>query len=93
MVKYIPPQHLPFFLALHREASIHAATIFVEHVSDLTPHLAYLFPVLMARGASAGSLYDPALELFVHNNEEHEAYKRCVACDAYNVSHASSSII
>eukprot|EP00752_Nemacystus_decipiens_P006103 g5507.t2 len=59
-----------------REASIEAATLFVEHVSDLTPHLAYLFPILMARVVPAGSLYDPSLRLFVHNNDEHEAYKR-----------------
>eukprot|EP00903_Cladosiphon_okamuranus_P014434 g13393.t2 len=59
-----------------REAAIHAVTLFVEHVSDLTPHLAYLFPILMARGVPAGSLYDPSLELFVHDNEQHEAYKR-----------------
>lgn len=63
---------------LRREASIHAVTLFVEHVADLTPHLAYLFPILMARGVPTGSLYDPELELFVHDNDEHEAYKRCV---------------
>lgn len=66
-------------LILRREASIHAVTLFVEHVSDLTPYLAYLFPVLMARGVPMGSLYDPGLELFVHDNDEHDAYKRCVA--------------
>lgn len=66
-----------FLVMLRREASIRAVSLFVEHVSDLTPHLAYLFPVLMARGVPAGSLYDPVLELFVHDNSEHEAYKRC----------------
>lgn len=50
----------------------------MEHVPDLTPHLAYLFPVVMARGVSAGSLYDPELQLFVHDSDDHEAYKRCV---------------
>ncbi|CAM9297184.1 unnamed protein product [Ectocarpus sp. 12 AP-2014] len=59
-----------------REASIKAVALFMEHVPDLTPHLAYLFPVLMARAVPAGSLYDPSLELFVHDNDEHEAYKR-----------------
>ncbi|CAM9489910.1 unnamed protein product, partial [Scytosiphon promiscuus] len=59
-----------------REASIQAVTLFVGNVSDLTPHLAYLFPVLVARGVPMGSLYDPALQLFVHDNDEHEAYKR-----------------
>ncbi|CAM9309283.1 unnamed protein product, partial [Hapterophycus canaliculatus] len=62
--------------ACSREASIQAITLFVGNVSDLTPYLAYLFPVLVARGVPAGSLYDPALELFVYDNDEHEAYKR-----------------
>lgn len=63
-------------IAAHREASIRAVTLFVEHVADLTPHLAYLFPVLMARGVPTGSLFDPALELFVHDADEHAAFKR-----------------
>lgn len=58
-------------------------TLFVENVSDLTPYLAYLFPVLVARGVPTGSLYDPALELFVHDSDEHEAYKRCVALSVF----------
>ena len=61
---------------MRREASIRAVMVFVENVSDLTPHLAYLFPVLMARGVPMGSMYDPELELFVHDEKEHEAYKR-----------------
>ena len=68
--------HCCCLLSLGREASIQAVTLFVEHVPDLTPHLAYLFPILMARGVPAGSLYDPSLELFVHDNDENEAYKR-----------------
>ena len=63
-------------VTMRREASIRAVTLFVENVSDLTPHLAYLFPVLMARGVPLGSMYDPELELFVYDNTEHEAYKR-----------------
>lgn len=63
---------------LPREASISVVTLFVKHVADLTPHLAYLFPVLMARGVPAGSRYDPDLELFVHDSNDHDAYKRCV---------------
>ncbi|CAM9154418.1 unnamed protein product, partial [Pylaiella littoralis] len=59
-----------------REACIQAVTLFVEHVPDLTPYLAYLYPVLMARGVPMGSLYDPGLEIFVHDSDEHDAYKR-----------------
>lgn len=65
-------------LVLRREACIQAVTLFVEHVPDLTPYLAYLYPVLMARGVPMGSLYDPGLEIFVHDSDEHDAYKRYV---------------
>lgn len=72
-----PCRHDSLDSIIRREAAIHAVALLVEQVPDLTPHLAYLFPVLMARGVPAGSLYDPGLELFVHDLDEHEAYKRC----------------
>lgn len=45
---------------------------------DLTPHLAYLFPIVMARGVPPGSLYDAEVQLFIHDIEAHDAYKRYV---------------
>lgn len=60
----------------NRSAAICAVAACVEHVADLTPYLAYLFPVIMARGVPSGSSYDPNLQLFVHDLDEHEAYKR-----------------
>lgn len=59
-----------------RESSVRMATSFVEHVPDLTPYLAYLFPVLMAQAVPRGSLYDPDIQLFVFDISAHEAYKR-----------------
>lgn len=61
---------------LNRSAAICAVTTCVEHVADLTPYLVYLFPVIIARGVPPGYFYDPSLELFVHDIDEHEAYKR-----------------
>lgn len=66
------------FVLSVRESAIHAVTLFLDHVPDLTPHLAYLLPVVMARGVPAGSLYDPELQFFVHDAEDHAAYKRWV---------------
>lgn len=77
VVQYMCNQAISSLDLSCRESAIRAVTLFVDHVPDLTPHLAHLFPVVMARGVPVGSLYDAELQLFIHDTEEHDAYKRC----------------
>ncbi|CAM9789668.1 unnamed protein product, partial [Discosporangium mesarthrocarpum] len=56
--------------------AIRMVTLFVQHVTDLTPHLAYFFPVLMSRAVPASASFDPEMQLFIINKNEHEEYKR-----------------
>lgn len=70
---------LAFDTGVRRDASIHAVMLFARYVPDLTPHLAYLMPVIVARGVAEGMMYDPEHQLFVHDVEGHDAFKRCVS--------------
>ncbi|CAM9656506.1 unnamed protein product [Phaeothamnion confervicola] len=59
-----------------RETAARLSALLVGHTADLTPHLAYLLPATTARGVAAGAAYDTELQLFVHDAEDHEAYRR-----------------
>lgn len=59
----------------HREAAIRLVTTLCRKVSDVGPHLPYLFPMLHGRGSPAVGL-DIEQGTFVFDLAEHEAYKR-----------------
>ena len=50
-------------------------TFFLVRVKNLTGHLAYLFPAVMAR-LSGEHAYDAEANIFVFDRESHEAWKR-----------------
>eukprot|EP00968_Pinguiococcus_pyrenoidosus_P012548 scaffold1102_cov256-Pinguiococcus_pyrenoidosus.AAC.43 len=58
-----------------RELSVTLAIAFLANVRDLTEHLGYFFPALCfyLRPEEA---YDPELQVFVHDIDQHEAFKR-----------------
>ncbi|KAG5177053.1 hypothetical protein JKP88DRAFT_333726 [Tribonema minus] len=79
-----------------RELALRLALALLRGAADLTPHLAYLFPALAARGVPPGAAFDAEAKrergrlltggrrrcaVFVHDADEHEAYRRGVATE------------
>ena len=60
-----------------RELALHAINMLILNANDLTKHVSYLLPALLARYPP--SYFDQELNIFVHDMEAHEGYRRGVA--------------
>ncbi len=63
-----------------RELSYKITIDFLDHSCDIVPVLAYFFPAVMQR-IPKDIFFDQELQIFVHDLETHDAYKRGKAVD------------
>lgn len=79
-----------------RELSLKLVSMLISRspMFDVARHLGYLFPALLVRGVPGGAAYDAESNLFVHDPEEHAAYRRGVATERQDkASLLSSSVV
>lgn len=74
-----------------REVAIEISTLLLQKVSDVSPVLPYLFPAIQQRFPE-GLCYDSDANLFVHNVELHDAYRRGKAVERQDKATAAVSV-
>ena len=67
-----------------RELSLKIVKILIQNVLDLTKHVSYLLPALLSRYPP--TFFDQELNVFIHDLEAHEGYKRGVASERQDKS-------
>jgi hypothetical protein len=75
-----------------RELALRISRGLIERVSDITPTLPYLLPALMQR-VPGGLAHDEDTQLFVHDIEEHEAYRRGKAVERQDRDSMSAHVV